>query len=48
MVSGFSVQGASGAVNAIMLLDIFLFPKKTLYLDFIIPVPAVLLVADFP
>ncbi|KAI5660033.1 hypothetical protein M9H77_28826 [Catharanthus roseus] len=35
--------GASGAVNAIMLLDIFLFPKKTLYLDFIIPVPAVLL-----
>lgn len=35
--------GASGAVNAIMLLDIFLFPKKTLYFDFIIPVPAVLL-----
>ncbi|KAK6153480.1 hypothetical protein DH2020_013119 [Rehmannia glutinosa] len=35
--------GASGAVNAIMLLDIFLFPSKTLYLDFIIPVPAILL-----
>ncbi|KAG8388773.1 hypothetical protein BUALT_Bualt02G0160100 [Buddleja alternifolia] len=35
--------GASGAVNAIMLLDIFLFPKKTLYFDFIIPVPAILL-----
>ncbi|XP_009616351.1 RHOMBOID-like protein 12, mitochondrial [Nicotiana tomentosiformis] len=35
--------GASGAVNAVMLLDIFLFPKKTLYLDFIIPVPAILL-----
>ncbi|KAJ7978756.1 Rhomboid-like protein [Quillaja saponaria] len=35
--------GASGAVNAIMLLDIFLFPKATLYLDFIIPVPAILL-----
>lgn len=35
--------GASGAVNAVMLLDIFLFPKKTLYLDFFIPVPAILL-----
>ncbi|KAE9609655.1 hypothetical protein Lal_00006108 [Lupinus albus] len=35
--------GASAAVNAIMLLDIFLSPKATLYLDFIIPVPAILL-----
>ncbi|KAF2282975.1 hypothetical protein GH714_043294 [Hevea brasiliensis] len=35
--------GASGAVNAIMLLDIFLNPRSTLYLDFIIPVPAILL-----
>ncbi|KZV34691.1 rhomboid protein 1, mitochondrial [Dorcoceras hygrometricum] len=35
--------GASGAVNAILLLDIFLYPRKTLYIDFIIPVPAVLL-----
>ncbi|KAI3416899.1 Rhomboid domain-containing protein [Psidium guajava] len=35
--------GASGAVNAIMLLDIFLFPKATLYFDFIIPIPAILL-----
>ncbi|XP_027332074.1 RHOMBOID-like protein 12, mitochondrial isoform X2 [Abrus precatorius] len=35
--------GASGAVNAVMLLDIFLFPKATLYFDFFIPVPAVLL-----
>lgn len=35
--------GASGAVNAIMLLDIFLFPKSTLYLEFFIPVPAILL-----
>ncbi|OMO77607.1 hypothetical protein CCACVL1_14949 [Corchorus capsularis] len=35
--------GASGAVNAIMLLDIFLNPKATLYFDFIIPVPAILL-----
>ncbi|KAJ8773158.1 hypothetical protein K2173_028335 [Erythroxylum novogranatense] len=35
--------GASGAVNAIMLLDIFLNPGATLYFDFIIPVPAMLL-----
>lgn len=35
--------GASGAVNAVMLLDIFLFPKNILYLDFFIPVPAILL-----
>ncbi|XP_027917228.1 RHOMBOID-like protein 12, mitochondrial isoform X1 [Vigna unguiculata] len=35
--------GASGAVNAVMLLDIFLFPKATIYLDFFIPVPAILL-----
>ncbi|PNX74175.1 S54 family peptidase, partial [Trifolium pratense] len=35
--------GASGAVNAVMLLDIFLNPRATLYLDFIIPVPAALL-----
>ncbi|KAJ0106197.1 hypothetical protein Patl1_18923 [Pistacia atlantica] len=35
--------GASGAVNAIMLLNIFLNPKATIYLDFIIPVPAMLL-----
>ncbi|KAK6261117.1 hypothetical protein QUC31_006933 [Theobroma cacao] len=35
--------GASGAVNAIMLLDIFLNPKATLYFDFVIPVPAMLL-----
>ncbi|KAK3037977.1 hypothetical protein RJ639_030682 [Escallonia herrerae] len=34
--------GASGAVNAIMLLDIFLFPKNTIYLEFIMPVPAFL------
>ncbi|KAH7549237.1 hypothetical protein JRO89_XS13G0002600 [Xanthoceras sorbifolium] len=35
--------GASGAVNAIMLLNILLNPKATLYIDFIIPVPAALL-----
>lgn len=34
--------GASGAVNAIMLLDIFLNPKKTIFLELIIPVPAIL------
>ncbi|XP_071703360.1 RHOMBOID-like protein 12, mitochondrial [Rutidosis leptorrhynchoides] len=35
--------GASGAVNAILLLDIFLNPTKTIYLEFILPVPAILL-----
>ncbi|BFG32914.1 hypothetical protein CerSpe_191880 [Prunus speciosa] len=35
--------GASGAVTAIMLLDIFLFPKSTIYLEFIVPVPAILM-----
>ncbi|KAG5536432.1 hypothetical protein RHGRI_024009 [Rhododendron griersonianum] len=35
--------GASGAVNAIMLLDMFLFPKSTILVEFIIPVPAILL-----
>ncbi|CAA0834041.1 RHOMBOID-like protein 12 [Striga hermonthica] len=43
MICATYFQGASGAVNAILLLDIFLFPTKTLYLDFIIPVPAILL-----
>ncbi|KAI3977101.1 hypothetical protein MKX01_002421 [Papaver californicum] len=33
----------NGAVNAIVLLDIFLFPKATVYFDFFIPVPAFLL-----
>ncbi|XP_050376018.1 RHOMBOID-like protein 12, mitochondrial [Argentina anserina] len=37
--------GASGAMNAIMLLDIFLHPTATLYLEFIIPVPAMLLIS---
>ncbi|BFG32915.1 hypothetical protein CerSpe_191870 [Prunus speciosa] len=39
--------GASGAVTAIMLLDIFLFPKSTIYLEFIVPVPAILMVSLF-
>nr|AIY60697.1 rhomboid protein Panut_PARL [Pandanus utilis] len=35
--------GASAAVNAVILLDIFLFPKSTVYVYFMIPVPAILL-----
>ncbi|KAF3438051.1 hypothetical protein FNV43_RR20807 [Rhamnella rubrinervis] len=35
--------GASGAVNAIMLLNIFLFPTSTIYFNFFIPVPAMLM-----
>ncbi|XP_027368815.1 RHOMBOID-like protein 12, mitochondrial [Abrus precatorius] len=35
--------GASGAVNAVMLLDIFLFPKATIHIDMFFPVPAVFL-----
>ncbi|KAL6012029.1 hypothetical protein ACLOJK_002500 [Asimina triloba] len=38
-----SSKGASGAVNAIVLLDIFLFPKAVCYVNFFIPVPAMLL-----
>uniref|UniRef100_A0ACD5VUP6 Uncharacterized protein n=1 Tax=Avena sativa TaxID=4498 RepID=A0ACD5VUP6_AVESA len=34
--------GASGAVNAIMLLQIFLNPKGLIYLYFVLPVPAAL------
>lgn len=40
--SSISGLGASGAVNAIMLLDIFLNPKKTIFFQMIIPVPAIL------
>lgn len=40
--SSISGLGASGAVNAIMLLDIFLNPKKTIYFQMFIPVPAIL------
>ncbi|KAF8408228.1 hypothetical protein HHK36_007373 [Tetracentron sinense] len=36
-------KGASGAVNAIMLLDIFLNPKATIYLGLVLPVPAMLM-----
>ncbi|KDP31368.1 hypothetical protein JCGZ_11744 [Jatropha curcas] len=35
--------GASGAVTAIMLLEIFLNPRATILLNFFIPVPAILL-----
>ncbi|KAH6758503.1 RHOMBOID-like protein 12 [Perilla frutescens var. frutescens] len=34
--------GASGAVNAIMLLDIFLFPRNIVYFEMFIPMPAIL------
>lgn len=36
-------SGASGAVNAIVLLYIYLFPKSTIYLELFIPVPAIVL-----
>lgn len=39
------MQGASAAVNAIILLNVFLFPKNIYYINFIIPVPAVLMVS---
>ncbi|XP_039130970.1 RHOMBOID-like protein 12, mitochondrial [Dioscorea cayenensis subsp. rotundata] len=35
--------GASAAVNSIILLDIFLFPKNIYYVNLIIPVPAMLM-----
>ncbi|XP_008805162.2 RHOMBOID-like protein 12, mitochondrial isoform X1 [Phoenix dactylifera] len=35
--------GASAAVNAIILLDVFLFPKNIIYVNLIIPVPAILM-----
>ncbi|XBH81159.1 hypothetical protein VPH35_106770 [Triticum aestivum] len=34
--------GASAAVNATVLLEIFLYPKKLIYLHFFLPVPAAL------
>ncbi|KAJ3696186.1 hypothetical protein LUZ60_001563 [Juncus effusus] len=36
-------HGASAAVNAIILLEIFLFPKRLVYLYFLVPVPAAFL-----
>lgn len=35
--------GASAAANAIILLDIFLYPKKLVYLYFFIPIPAAIM-----
>ncbi|WOL02567.1 RHOMBOID-like protein 12, mitochondrial isoform X1 [Canna indica] len=35
--------GASAAVNAIILLNVFLFPKNIYYINFVIPVPAALM-----
>lgn len=40
-------QGASAAANAIILLDIFLYPKKLVYLYFFIPIPAAIMVRSF-
>jgi len=34
--------GASAALNAIVLLDILLYPKRMVYLYMILPVPAAL------
>lgn len=39
--------GASGAVNAIVLLDCLLFPTRIVYLNFFIPVPGILLGLGF-
>jgi len=43
----FITQGASAAVNATILLQIFLYPKGLVYLYFLIPVPAALMVWIF-
>ncbi|KAF5807299.1 putative peptidase S54, rhomboid domain, Rhomboid-like superfamily [Helianthus annuus] len=42
----FGKSGASGAVNAILMLYILLYPMKTLLVDFMIPVPALLAVNE--
>ena len=39
------VQGASGAVTSIMLLNIFLHPKQIIFFQMFIPMPAALLVS---
>lgn len=39
------IQGASAAVNAIILLEVFLFPTRLVYLYFVVPVPAMLVVS---
>jgi hypothetical protein len=40
------VQGASGAVTSIMLLNIFLHPKQIIFFQMFIPMPAALLVSN--
>lgn len=40
-------QGASAAVNAIILLEIFLYPTRLVYLYFFIPIPAAFVVRSF-
>ncbi len=39
----FSVVGASGAISGVLMIFIFKFPKRTLLLYFVIPIPAWLL-----
>ncbi|XWS60423.1 hypothetical protein CRYUN_Cryun07bG0035500 [Craigia yunnanensis] len=41
----FSSKGANGAVCAIMMLGILLFPRATVYVNFVLPVPATLVVS---
>ena len=36
----FSVLGASGAISGVLMLFVILFPRRTIYLNFFIPVPA--------
>jgi membrane associated rhomboid family serine protease len=38
-------QGASGSVNAILICSILSAPFRTIYLNFIIPVPAIAIVS---
>ncbi|KAF3338214.1 rhomboid protein 1 [Carex littledalei] len=38
-----NIYGASAAVNAIILLSVFLFPRSVIYYDFFIPLPAAML-----
>eukprot|EP00899_Mesostigma_viride_P000665 jgi/Mesvir1/1059/Mv17580-RA.1 len=42
-ISDPAALGASGAVNAVVLLNTLMFPTRIIYLNFFIPVPAILL-----